>query len=528
MNRDVSSLSALQRPTRVRYGVLGFACALSMITYLDRVCFATVAPYIGQEFDLSKQQLGWLFTAFALAYALFEVPSGWMGDVFGPRRTLIRIVLWWSLFTALTGAIFPYPSWPWFAFTAMFLVRFFFGMGEAGAYPNIARSFHNWFPFEERGFAQGTVWMAGRFAGGLSSFAVLALMIHTVTPQGEPTVLWRHAFWIFGGLGVMWCVVFWWWFRDRPEQHPRVNAAELALIRNSQRAADTAAAPPVGSPAQKPTGITTGEPQETGLQQKPSAVSLARQATGITPELPPEKQLDPLTAEEEILAHEGESHANVPWGRLLTSPNLWLLCLMYFCASYGWYFNITWLPKYLNTTYAVSQETHGFWTMSLLSGAPLLLGSLACLFGGLLTDAFIRRTGDRKWGRRLFGALGHGVCALCYFLSLTASSPWLFVLAIALAAFWNDLTMGAAWASCIDIGKQYSGIVSGCMNTVGNLGGAAAGITTGWVLDHFTHGWTVNFLVFGAVYIVAMLLWLRFDATKPLVPEKGIAAAFPN
>jgi ACS family glucarate transporter-like MFS transporter len=497
MNRATASLSALQRPTRVRYSVLGFACALSMITYLDRVCFATVAPYIGQEFDLQPQQLGWLFTAFALAYAMFEVPSGWMGDVFGPRRTLIRIVLWWSLFTALTGVIFPSPSLPWLAFAAMFVVRFLFGMGEAGAYPNIARSFHNWFPFEERGFAQGTVWMAGRFAGGLSSFAVLALMIRTMTPEGQPVVLWRHCFWIFGGLGVIWCVVFWWRFRDRPEQHPRVNKAELALIRGGALALQK-----LLSGGRKPPECQPPECCE------PQGAYAPR--SGI--------MMEPFTAEEEMLAQEGESHADVPWLRLLGSVNLWLLCLMYFCASYGWYFNITWLPKYLNSIYGVSQETHGFWTMSLLSGAPLLLGSLACLFGGLLTDAFIRRTGNRKWGRRLFGALGHGVCALCYFGSLGASSPWLFVLAIALAAFWNDLTMGAAWASCIDIGGRYSGIVSGCMNTVGNLGGAAAGIATGWVLDHFEpHGWTVNFLIFGGVYVAAMLLWLRFDATKPIV-----------
>ncbi len=456
--------------------------------------------------------MGWLFTAFALAYAVFEVPSGWMGDVFGPRRTLIRIVLWWSLFTALTGAVFPYPSWPWFAFTAMFAVRFLFGVGEAGAYPNIARSFHNWFPFGERGFAQGTVWMAGRFAGGMSSFAVLALMIHTVNAQGESVVLWRHAFWIFGAIGVVWCVIFWLWFRDRPDQHPGVNTAELALIRGQKK--------PVVPVQEKSTAITTGAPLVTAVQEKAGSVPLPHSSAAITSEPPAGAEPDPFTAEEEMLAHEGESHANVPWGRFVSSVNLWSLCLMYFCASFGWYFNITWLPKYLGTKYGVTQETHGFWTMSLMSGAPLLLGSLACLVGGLLTDSFIRRTGDRKWGRRLFGALGHGVCALCYFLSLTASSPWLFVLAIALAAFWNDLTMGSAWASCIDIGGRYSGIVSGCMNTIGNLGGAAAGIATGWVLDHFEpHGWTVNFLIFGGVYVVAMLLWLRFDATKPLVAE---------
>src|SRR5262249_33085170 len=154
------------------------------------------------------------------------------------------------------------------------------------------------------------------------------------------------------------------------------------------------------------------------------------------------------------------SHSNVPWLRLLGSGNLWLLCLMYFCGAYGWYFNITWLPGYLKDTYGVTAETHGFWTKSLLTGAPLLLGAIAGLVGGLLTDWFIRRTGNRKWGRRLFGVIGHGVCAVCYLLSLAAHDPYVFVLFVSLASFWNDITMGSAWASCIDIGKKYSGIVS--------------------------------------------------------------------
>src|SRR5262249_52753577 len=145
----------------------------------------------------------------------------------------------------------------------------------------------------------------------------------------------------------------------------------------------------------------------------------------------------------------------------------------------------------------------------------------ACLLGGLLTDRFIKRTGNRKWGRRIYGIVGHGLCALCYFLSILAHNPWLFVLGIALAAFANDLTMGSAWAVCLDIGKRYSGIVSGCMNTVGNLGGFMAGTATGIVLQHFgkPHGWTVNFLTFGAVYVIAALLWLGIDSTKSLVDD---------
>jgi MFS transporter, ACS family, glucarate transporter len=495
---EPTSPPAGQVPTRVRYGVLGFACSLSMITYLDRVCFGTVAPFIQSEFGLSDTQKGLLFSAFALAYAVFEVPTGWLGDVFGPRRTLIRIVVWWSAFTALTGMIYPSERWPWFGFTAMLAVRFLFGVGEAGAYPNIARAFHNWFPFGERGSAQGAVWMAGRFAGGVTPLVVLALIVEEGSGVHR-TVHWRHTFWIFGSLGVLWCAFFWWWFRDRPEQKPEVNEAELELIRHGEGPAEPA-------------------------------------------------------------------HRNVPWGRLLSNGNLWVLCAMYFCAAYGWYFNITYLPGYLKDYYGITpgeKWSWQFWQFSLMAGAPLLLGSLACLVGGILTDRFIRRTGNRKWGRRLFGVIGHGLCALCYFASIFAANPWVFVLAIALAAFWNDITMGSAWASCLDIGRKYSGIVAGCMNTIGNLGGAVAGFATGLILDLHTAaarlegarsatsllgmpavagggplvsvgqagalqadladaarpGWTVNFLIFGGVYVIATLLWLRFDATKPVIPE---------
>lgn len=465
MNDVLSPSVRLGQPTRVRYGVLAFCCVLSMITYLDRVCFGKVGTYVQAEFELTNTQLGWLFTAFALAYAVFEVPTGWLGDLFGARKTLIRIVLWWSAFTALTGAIYPTPARPWLAFVALLSIRFLFGVGEAGAYPNISRAFASWFPFGERGFAQGAVWMAGRFAGGVTPLIVASIVAYLTFGMSGVTglfsgelidlsqnVIWRPMFWVFGGLGIIWCIAFWFWFRDEPEQHRGVNTSEVQLIR------------------------------------------------GNTPHQ----------------AHD--SHRNVPWRALLTDLNLWTLCIMYFGAAYGWYFNITYLPKYLKEVYGVQELTHGFWATNLMAGMPLLLGSLACLVGGLLTDGFIRRTGNRKWGRRLFGMIGHGVCAAFYLLALTANSPWTFVMFVALAAFWNDITMGSAWASCIDIGGKYSGIVSGCMNTVGNLGGAIAGTTTGLILDNFDHGWTINFTSYGLVYVAAVFLWLRFDATKQ-VPQ---------
>src|SRR5882757_4063211 len=134
-------------PSRARFTLLRFAFALSVVTYLDRVCIATAATSIRQDLHLSAVQMGWIFSAFTLAYAIFEIPSGWLGDVIGPRKVLTRIVLWWSAFTMATGTAWSYAS--------MLTFRFLFGAGEAGAFPNATRSLSRWILPAERGYAQG-------------------------------------------------------------------------------------------------------------------------------------------------------------------------------------------------------------------------------------------------------------------------------------------------------------------------------------------------------------------------------------
>jgi len=485
MQADLSP-NVLQRPSRVRFGVLGFVCALSMITYLDRVCVASAVPHLVDALGLKGvEDLDLAFTAFAFAYAIFEIPTGWLGDVFGPRKTLIRIVLWWSVFTAVTGLVgMLLPGGLFLGLTSLIVIRFLFGVGEAGAYPNITRALHNWFPFQERGAAQGAVWFSGRLMGGLTPL-LLWLLIDGV-PQSlfdpdaaptqlllEPLLTWRAAFWGFGLIGTGWCVLFALWFRNRPAEKATVNAAELAIINEHRH-------------------------------------------------------------------DESVGHSGVPWRRLATSRNLWALCLMYCCASYGWYFNITYLPSFLAQQYHVSKLSLAG---ALYKGGPLWVGAAACLCGGLLTDRFIRRTGNRRWGRRLFGLSGHGLCALCYLACLVTPSAFWFFAAISMAAFFNDMTMGSAWATCQDIGGRYAAIVAGCMNTVGNLGGALAGKATGLILklsiasyagthglavDSLTDterlagqatGYQINFVTFAAVYFLAMLLWLRVDATESVVGD---------
>lgn len=200
-------------PTRVRYTTVGYALLIAVIMYLDRVCIAQAAPAIRHDLGLSLVQMGWAFSAFNWAYALFEVPGGWLGDRIGPRRVLTRVVLWWSFFTAATGWVWNAPS--------LIVTRALFGAGEAGCFPNLTRIFTTWLPVNARERAQGLLWFAARWSGAFTPLLV-AYVLELMT--------WRHAFVLFGLPGVMWAIAFFWWYRDDPRKHPSINAAELALL----------------------------------------------------------------------------------------------------------------------------------------------------------------------------------------------------------------------------------------------------------------------------------------------------------
>jgi ACS family glucarate transporter-like MFS transporter len=207
--------------SRARYGVVLFAIALAIIQYVDRVCISQAAPVISADLRLSKEQMGWVFGAFTLAYALFEIPTGYMGDRLGPRAVLLRVVLWWSFFTAATGW-----AWNWLS---LVVTRFLFGAGEAGCFPNITKAFDQWLPMHERIRAQGLLWMSARWGGAATPYLAFLVL---------QQVHWRLAFVLFGLLGVGWAVVFFAWYRDHPRDHPRVNAAELAMLPTAASSAD--------------------------------------------------------------------------------------------------------------------------------------------------------------------------------------------------------------------------------------------------------------------------------------------------
>src|SRR5262245_1443223 len=220
--KDFSDTPEINAPSRnkaesdgsnARYRVLALAVLLAAITYLDRVCISLTAPAMMRDLSLSKVEMSFVFSAFTLAYAIFEIPTGWWGDRIGARKVLTRIVAWWSSFTIATAAAFNYSS--------LLLIRFLFGAGEAGAWPNAARVFSRWFPLAERGTAQRVFFMGAHLAGGLTPILVTALL---------KVMHWRAVFVIFGAVGFIWAMAWLWWFRDEPEEHKAVSRRELEHI----------------------------------------------------------------------------------------------------------------------------------------------------------------------------------------------------------------------------------------------------------------------------------------------------------
>ena len=196
-----------------RYLVAAGMFLLALLLYVDRVCISVAKESIAGDLLLSDKQMGWVLSIFALGYALFQVPSGLLADKYGPRRVLAGIVSVWSVLTAVTGAATNFVN--------LLLVRFAFGAGEAGAFPGMARATYSWIPLKERGTVTGLNFSGSRLG---AAFA-LPFVAWLLTEYG-----WRNAFLILGGIGIVWAAAWWLAFRDTPEEHPALGAAERAEI----------------------------------------------------------------------------------------------------------------------------------------------------------------------------------------------------------------------------------------------------------------------------------------------------------
>jgi len=400
---------------------------------MDRVAISAAIPSIQAEFGFSTITIGWILAAFQISYTIFNIPSGWAGDRMGPRRSLTFIVTWWSGFTALTAGMWSAGS--------MIVCRFLFGMGEAGAFPIATRSLSNWMLPTERGWAQGVTHAGARFGGAITPFIVAAI----IAVWG-----WRAPFLIFALIGLAWGVVWWWYYRDSPDEHEGVNQAERDMIRAALKRKDR-----------------TGQ--------------------------------------------------KVPWKQILSSPQMWMLAVMYACYGYSINIYLTWFPKYLVDTHNMDLATMGMY-----ASLPLMAGVGGDLLGGWASDRLVPRMGI-TWARRIIAIIGFLGAGGFIMMAINIPDPQTGIWVFALAVFFLELTVGVSWAVALDIGDEFAGSVSATMNTVGSIGQTGAAVGTGYLVTAYS--WNAAFSVLGVLGVIAAILFTRIDASKRVYTDPELAEA---
>lgn len=446
-------------PTRTRYWVVVFAIALAVVQYIDRVAISQAKSDVAADMGFTDVQMGAIFAAFGLAYALFEIPTGWLGDKIGARKVLVRVVLWWSFFTAATG-------WAW-NYVSMWWIRFLFGAGEAGCFPNLTKAFSAWLPKRDRTRAQALMWMGARWGGAFTPLLVVAVMAF---------VSWRVAFHIFAALGVVWAIIFWFWFRDNPRDHKGVNAAERELLKENEQ-------------------------NVSGHGNVPWLKLVTRPTMWL------------LWAQYFCLSYGWYFYVTWLPTYLKDARNLDIKSNAF----------MNWLANLLEGS--LSPELTIKVLAAALAGIPLFFGGFGSLVAGLISNRLLHGGARVVVVRRSFGFLGFTGASALLMTSFYIKDPLLAMLAMGLASFFNDLTMPGSWATCMDIGGKYAGTVSGSMNMMGNFGGMAGPFVVGYILQVTTKNWELVFAISAAVYFMGAFLWLFIDPVTPIEDDRDKVVA---
>lgn len=438
--------------SRVRWVLVFWLFVLSGISYLDRVNISIAGSSLAEEYHLSQVRLGWVFTAFLLGYALFQTPGGWLVDRFGPRRVLTVGVVWWGIFTALTASL---PTKIWGAVAFFILVRFLLGAGEAIIYPSSNQFVSQWVPSQERGKANGLIFAGVGAGAGIAPIVVSYLMIH----YG-----WRSSFWVSAFVGLLAGIVWYLIARDKPEQHPSVNASELSLIQSNRG---------------------------------PAA---------------------PVRASTQNFASKGEGSSApiVSWSSILTSKSILAVTASYFCFGYVAWIFFSWFYIYLAKVRGMDLKAS-----ALYSTLPPLAMVACSLSGGAINDAL-----SRAYGKRV-GRCGVGFLALLLaaaFLELGSRATSASVASIVLSGGAGALYLSQSsyWSITADIAGDSAGSASGFMNMGGQFGGALTASLTPAIAQQY--GWTSSFLVAALLSVAGAIAWLLVDPGCRLIPTAKLAS----
>ncbi len=312
------------QPTRVRWQIVSLLTIITAVTYLDRMNMGIAGKYIQDEFAFNTQTMGWILSAFVLGYALFQVPGGWLGDRYGPRGVLTAAIVWWSVLTAATGLVPRLPLRHWLGIVGTFVfIRFLIGIGEAACLPNANRIIAFWVGDTRRGVAN-SIFLTGIGIGG----AITPVLITAIMQRWG----WPMSFYLSGAIGIVVALVWYCFATSHPEQHPRVNAQELAIIRARVEPLDS---------------------------------------------LP--RQRDP-------------KQVNPPWKKLLANSSTWGLMLSYFCEGYPNYIFYTWFFIYIVRVRGMTIQQGGFWGAAPFL-TIMLMAPLGGLFSDRAVARFGKRRG---------------------------------------------------------------------------------------------------------------------------------------
>jgi MFS family permease len=437
---DVTSSLEAAPASRVRYGVLVLLCAAAMITYTQRQCFGVIEKDIREELGITKAESAWLNSGLFLTYALLQVPGGRLGQVWGARQAL---ALYSLICSAATGVLALGAGFP-----AILCARMGIGLGQAGIFPCTTATLKHWYPPTLLGVACG--WVTTMMQVG----AIVAALLTGLLADPE-RLGWRWTFALFAAPGFIWSVWFYVWFRDRPEDHPSVNAAELALLQEG-----------AGPSAEK----TPGAPADAA---------------------PP-----------------------VPWKQLLLSPALGFLCAAQMFRGAGYSFYSNWFTTYLREGLHVG----GLAEAGFLTTLPVFATAIGSLAGGWLSDWVLQRTGSRRLSRQWLSAASQFACALIVLAAAWVPSAWVAVIIISAASFCAALAGPIAYAITIEAGGSHVPTVFGLMNMWGNLGAFAFPHAVAALIgDTSQANWNLVIFLFAGIYLASAVCWVAFNAERKIV-----------
>ncbi|MYC82526.1 MAG: MFS transporter [Acidobacteria bacterium] len=445
------------RPSGVRHGVLGLLALAAASAYLTRHCIAVANTTIQMELQFTTEQMGWILSAFMVGYLAFQVPGGWLGTRLGPRWAMALISLLWSLFNLWSARVY--------SFLPMLASRIAFGAAQAGLVPIATLVINDWFPERRRGFSSATV-ETSMSIGGIVTMGLTASLMERYP--------WREIFSLYTWVGVAWSVGFFYYFRNRPRQHPWVNEAERDLI------------------TRPPNSDSPGQAVPSSREGRSESVEGAGSSSHPSPDSPA-----------------------ILLARMIGSRSLWGICSQQFLRAAAYAVFVSWFPAYLEKSYGITPGQAGWFAVW-----PLAAAVTGLMAGGLLVDGLLARTGSKRISRSLVACFGIGAAGLLTLSALGATSAPLLVGLLSAGSLAGSFSGPPSWTATMDIAGRYSALLMAVMNMAGIAGALLMPIALGYLIGHIerTGGdWNLVLYLIAATQLAAALCWLAVRPDQPLM-----------